>query len=48
MKEGLESTVNKRIILFNYPGQSHTIYDNNKLFTLTLFYQIMDKLLFRL
>jgi len=31
-KELLEETSNCRIIMFNYPGQSHTIYDANSPF----------------
>ena len=40
---------NKRIILFNYPGQSHTIYNGGSTQGyIAYFGEIMDKLIFRL
>lgn len=40
---------NKRIILFNYPGQSHTIYNkNNTQGNSAVFCEALDKLVFRL
>ena len=47
-KELLDDLQNTRFILFNYPGQSHTIYDKNGQFRTTEFIAIVDKLLFRL
>jgi hypothetical protein len=34
--------------LFNYPGQSHTIYDKNLNFTTADFSSILDQLIYRL
>lgn len=55
IKDVLDNAVNKRVILFNYPGkiyfnegQSHTIYNNDVPFNLTQFSFIFDKLIFRL
>jgi hypothetical protein len=28
VKDFLDDSVNKRVILFNFPGQSHSIYSN--------------------
>ena len=48
VKEFLEDAVNTRIILFNYPGQSHTIFDQNEPFRMAEISAIVDKLLYRL
>lgn len=40
--------MNKRVILFNYPGQSHTIYDSDSPFLTTDFNSLLDKLMYRL
>ncbi len=47
-KEILEEASNTRFILFNYPGQSHTIYDKQAEFKPTHFAAILDKLIYRL
>ena len=47
-KEILEDCRNTRFILFNYPGQSHTIYQEEKLLRPTHLTTIIDKLLYRL
>ena len=50
-KELLEDdeSENKRIILFNYPGQSHTIYNEDNIEAISVnFGNVMDKLLYRL
>lgn len=47
-KEVLEEAENTRFILFNYPGQSHTIYDKQADFKPNDFAAIIDKLIFRL
>jgi len=39
---------NTRILLYNYPGQSHTIYDKNGALRTTEHNAIIDKLIFRL
>ena len=44
----MEEAQNTRIILFNYPGQSHTIYDKALPFRMAEISAIVDKLLFRL
>ena len=44
-----DGVYNKRIILFNYPGQSHTIYNQTKIHPYSLYFtEIIDKILFRL
>jgi hypothetical protein len=47
-KEILEEVENTRFILFNYNGQSHTIYDKQADFKPTNFAAIIDKLIYRL
>ena len=50
-KELLEDDecVNKRIILFNYPGQSHTIYNSENKEAISIsFGNVLDQLLYRL
>lgn len=47
-KEVLEEAENTRFILFNYPGQSHTIYDKLVEFKPSDFAGILDKLIYRL
>jgi pimeloyl-ACP methyl ester carboxylesterase len=44
----LEDTRNTRFILFNYPGQSHTIYDKNTPLRASEISSIVDKLIYRL
>lgn len=40
---------NKRIVLFNYPGQSHTIYNRGNVEGYSAYFgEIMDKLVYRL
>lgn len=47
-KELLDRSANKRVVLFNYPGQSHTIYKANTPFTSAQFNSVLEKLMFRL
>ena len=50
-KEILEEdeVFNKRIILFNYPGQSHTIYNEGSTYGYAgQFAEVLDKIIFRL
>ena len=47
-KELLEEANNTRFILFNYPGQSHTIYQEEQFLNPTHLTTIIDKLLYRL
>jgi hypothetical protein len=47
-KDLLESSVNKRIILFNYPGQSYTLYNENRVYDGLYACEILDKLIYRL
>lgn len=44
----MEEAQNTRFILFNYHGQSHTIYDKAGSFQGSDFASILDKLLYRL
>jgi hypothetical protein len=47
-KDLLENSANKRIILFNYPGQSYTTYNENIVYDGIYACEIVDKLLYRL
>ena len=47
-KEVLEEAENTRFILFNYPGQSHTIYNKQSDFKPNDFAGMLDKLIYRL
>lgn len=47
-KELLEDAQNTRIIMFNYPGQSHTIFDKNSQLRASEINSIIDKLIYRL
>jgi pimeloyl-ACP methyl ester carboxylesterase len=47
VKELLEESDNTRFILFNYNGQSHTIYDKIAEFKPSDFSAIIDKLIYR-
>jgi hypothetical protein len=47
VKQLLEESANTRFILFNYNGQSHTIYDKQAEFKPTDFSAIIDKLIYR-
>jgi hypothetical protein len=48
VKEILEEAINTRFILFNYHGQSHTIYDKQLDFKASDFATLIDKLIYRL
>ena len=47
-KDLLENSINKRIILFNYPGQSYTTYNENVVYDGLYLCEVIHKLLFRL
>lgn len=47
-KDLLENSVNKRIIFFNYPGQSYTTYNDSVAYDGLYLCEIIDKLLYRL